>query len=113
MATQQHTPRYRLSQSLPVPREPSAYRITEHFRFRVSRRTNPSVDGEIIRRCIEEGELKTTQQADRFIFEFEAGYTWRLIVALRDEAFLQDEEKHRAVTVYAVDGEHDEPEWSP
>lgn len=113
MSSESQPSEHRFTLSVPIPREPSAYRMTEHFRFRKSRRENPSVDGEVIRRCIEDGRIKRTQSADRFIFEWEAGWTWWVIVELREEAFLQEAEKHRALTVFARDAEHDEPEWSP
>lgn len=105
---------YKLSARVTPPREPEAYRITDHFRYRLNHRRNPSIDGEIVRRCIEEGVVKHTQQAERFFFELELDYRFRVVVALRDEAFLQEEEKHRALTVYAVDGDHDvEGGWRP
>ncbi len=107
-------PIYKLSASVTPPREPEAYRITDHFRYRLNHRRNPSIDGEIVRPCIEDGQVKHTQQADRFFFELELDYRFRVVVALRDEAFLDDEEKHRALTVYAVNGDHEVAEagWS-
>jgi len=108
------TPIYKLSASVSPPRDPSAYRITDHFRYRLSHRQNPSINGEIVRRCFEDGRIKHTQAADRFFFELELDYRFRVVVALRDEAFLEETEKHRAVTVYAVDGNHDvDSEWRP
>ncbi len=107
-------PIYKLSASVSPPRDPSAYRITDHFRDRLNFRQNPTVDGKIVRRCFEEGQIKHTQVADRFFFELELDYRYRVVVALRDEAFLEEAEKHRAVTVYAVDGNHDvNSEWRP
>jgi hypothetical protein len=106
----QHTETYSLS--VPIPRDPSAYRITDHFRFRMNRRKNPSIDTDTVRRCIEEGRVKSTQSPDRFIFELELGYRWWVIVEIRDEAFLEESEKHRAVTVFAKGTDHDEPGWS-
>jgi len=51
---------YSLSTSITPPREPSAYRITDHFRYRMNHRQNPSVDGDIIRRCFKHGRIKNT-----------------------------------------------------
>ncbi|NHX37191.1 MULTISPECIES: hypothetical protein [Halolamina] len=103
---------YKLSTSVSPPREPSAYRITDHFRYRMNHRQNPSVDGDIIRRCFEDGRIKNTAQADRFIFELDADHRWWLIVELRDEAFFQESEKHRALTVFAKGSDHDAEGWS-
>ncbi len=102
------------SLSMPIPRDPSAYRITDHFRYRLNHRRNPSIDGEIVRHCFEEGCIKHTQVSNYFFFELELDYRYRVVVALRDEAFLHEEEKHRALSVYAVDGNHDvDEEWRP
>lgn len=96
------------------PREPSEYRITDHFRYRMNHRQNPSVDGDIIRRCFKDGRIKNTAQADRFIFELDGDHRWWLIVELRDEAFFQESEKHRALTVFAKGADHSvESEWRP
>ncbi|WP_049980237.1 hypothetical protein [Halolamina rubra] len=104
---------YSLSTSITPPREPSAYRITDHFRYRMNHRQNPSVDGDIIRRCFEHGRIKNTSQADRFIFELDAEHRWWVIVELRDVAFFQEAEKHRALTVFAKGADHDLDEgWS-
>jgi len=105
---------YNLSASVTPPREPSDYRITDHFRYRVNHRRNPSIDGEIVRSCFEEGRIKHTQQANRFFFELELDHLFRVVVELRDEAFLEESEKHRALTVYAVGETHDvDEEWRP
>jgi len=107
-------PIYKLSASVSPPRDPSAYRVTDHFRYRLSHRQNPSINGKIVRRCFEEGRIKHTQAADRFFFELELDYRYRIVVAVRDEAFLEPKEKHRALTVYAVDSDHDVEEgWQP
>jgi len=88
------------------PRDPAAYRITDHFRYRMNHRRNPSIDGDLVRRCIEEGRIKHTQEANRFFFELELDYRFRVLVALRDSAFFDPEQKHRALTVYAVGADH-------
>jgi len=107
-------PNYRLSARVTPPRDPAAYRITDHFRYRMNHRQNPSIDGDTVRRCFEAGQIKHTEAANRFIFELDLGYRYRVVVALRDEAFLREEEKHRALTVYAVDEDHEvEAGWQP
>ncbi len=98
---------YRVSTSITPPREPSAYRITDHFRYRMNHRQNPSVDGDIIRRCFEHGRIKNTSQADRFIFELDGKHRWWIVVELRDQAFLCEGEKHRALTVFAKGSDHE------
>jgi len=115
MSSEHHTPEdatYSLSTSVTPPREPSAYRITDHFRYRMNHRQNPSVDGDIIRRCFEEGRIKNTAQANRFIFELNADHRWWVVVEVRDAAFFQESEKHRALTVFAKGSDHDAEGWS-
>lgn len=107
-------PIYKLSTTVTPPRNPSEYRITDHFRYRMNHRQNPSITSDIVRRCFEEGRIKHTQSAERFFFELELDYCYRVVVAVRDEAFLVDEEKHRALSVYAVDSDHEVEEgWRP
>lgn len=117
MTSESHSPEdavYSLLASVMPPREPSEYRITDHFRYRMNHRQNPSVDGDIIRRCFKDGRIKNTAQADRFIFELDGDHRWWLIVELRDEAFFQESEKHRALTVFAKGADHSvESEWRP
>lgn len=96
-----------------IPREPSAYRRTEHFRYRFHRRTDPEITGEVVRECIENGRVKPTAASDRRIFEAEVdGITWWVIVKFLNEAFVKDSEKHLALTAYAPD-EHEKTkeEW--
>ena len=70
-----------------VPREPSAYRPTLHFKRRFEDAFDEysrHLDGEIIRRCITEGDL--TEQ-DRHTSLFEAsieGVTYRIVVNPRN-----------------------------
>lgn len=100
-------PIYKLSAQVTPPQDPSEYRVTDHFRYRKKHRRNPTITSEIVRACFEEGQIKHTQVSNEFFFEIELDYRYRVVVALRDEAFLEDEQKHRALTVYAVDGDHD------
>lgn len=72
------------SQSDPdIPREPSAYRPTLHFKSRFEDAFDEfdrHLDGEIIRRCITEGEL-TVQDDHTTLFETTiAGVGYRIVV---------------------------------
>ncbi|MFC7044335.1 hypothetical protein ACFQH6_20545 [Halobacteriaceae archaeon GCM10025711] len=114
MSGAQAEPTYKLS--LSIPREPSAYVATDHFRFRYSRRDNPTITDDVVETCIREGRIKNTQSPDRFIFEATIeGYRWWVIVELVEDAFLDDAEKHRVITAYVPDHPgHDTSEeaWS-
>lgn len=70
-----------------VPREPSAYRPTLHFKRRFEDAFDEHrrhLDGEIVRRCITEGEL-TKQDSHTSLFEtVVGGVTYRIVVNPRN-----------------------------
>lgn len=90
----------------PLPREPSAYRASEHFQWRFKTRDDPPVTTEVIQRCIRDGTAKTTQSADRYIFEATVpcglrDVRWWVLVALD-----ADGPPYTVITAYSPD-EHD------
>ncbi|AYM00336.1 hypothetical protein PhiH1_450 [Halobacterium phage phiH] len=71
------------SQSTDVPREPSAYRPTLHFKSRFEDAFDEfdrHLDGEIIRRCITEGEHTRQDDSTSLFEETIAGVTYRIVV---------------------------------
>lgn len=72
------------SQSDPdVPREPSAYRPTLHFKSRFEDafdKFDRHLDGEIIRRCITEGEHTRQDDSTSLFEETIGGVTYRIVV---------------------------------
>ncbi|AAM88764.1 hypothetical protein PhiCh1p91 [Natrialba phage PhiCh1] len=70
-----------------IPRDPSAYRATLHFKSRFEDAFddyNRHLDGEIVRRCITEGEL-TQQDYHTSLFESViGGVTYRIVVNPRN-----------------------------
>lgn len=105
-----------------IPRDPSAYRRTDHFTFRFNRRSNPEPTGRVVRECITEGDVYATHDPERRFFEATVPSTvdgqlrdvrWRVFVHLREAAFVLDSEKHVALTVYAPEYHaKDEDDWS-
>lgn len=70
-----------------LPREPSAYRPSNHFAYRFKTRQNPPITDRVIETCIREGEIVPTRHAKRwkFVTEIEQNgesYRWWLIVGL-------------------------------
>lgn len=91
-----------------VPRDPSAYRQTQHFRQQIRYRQLPSPSVTLVCRAIETGTLKRADRDHQVTFEVATGgYTWRVIADLRRGP------PHPLITVYAVnahgDGEHGLP----
>jgi len=92
-----------------IPREPSAYRPTDHFAVRKAKRQEPPVKSDVIEKVISDGTLKTTHYKDRFFFERRIGdWTWRVLVRMHDRAFVDDSKKHHAITVYAKESDQHE-----
>jgi len=91
-----------------LPRDPEAYRITDHFRYRFTHRRPPEPTGAIVRSCIERGTPKPTQQRDRYLFDDDSlGRTWRLVVG-----WDADTAEWVAVTIWSPDA-HDPDESTP
>jgi len=70
------------------PREPSAYRPTVHFQERLRDaydEYNRHLDGEIIERCIRQGDVKRTGRDIYHFRETVAGVTYRLVVNVRKD----------------------------
>lgn len=103
-----------VSVSVPVPREPAAYRPSVHFGQRLRERVPERLRDRVVNECIETGECRGVRpprrdDADDEIkqhFAFEATVAdgrWRLVVGIRSAALLNDDKKHLAVTVMEVD----------
>lgn len=105
-------PTYSPEANLPdqqIPRNPAAYRPTDHFGVRKAKREEPPVQSGVIKKLITDGVIKRTQEKSRFLFERKIdGWTWRLFVQLMDEAFMIDSKKHLVVTIYAAESDQHE-----
>jgi len=96
-----------------VPRDPEAYRATIHFGQRLRERVPDEKRDAVVRECIEHGECSGSSpprndehDTVRQYFAFDrsyAGRRWRMIVAIRPQAYLDADEKHLAVTIIEVD----------
>lgn len=98
-----------------VPREPSEYSAGVHFTQRLRERVPEELRDRVVSECIRHGvcrgtgEPQSTDDADDikqwFQFDREVeGVEWRVIVGVKEAAFVEPEIKHLAVTVYAVGG---------
>lgn len=101
--------------AVPVPRDPEQYRTTTHFGQRLRDRVPEDIQGRVVAECITEGRCHGTTprdaEADRddivqtFGFDHHLeGRHWRVVVGLRERAFLSRGREHLALTVYEVDG---------
>jgi hypothetical protein len=92
------------------PREPAAYRPTDHFIQRLRERV-PEYDSDLPRRLIEDGTatcVRGDSVEDGLQYGTPVGFTdtvegkpWTVVVALRPAAFVDgDDVKHRALTVF-------------
>jgi len=96
--------------NIPVrpPREPAAYRPTDHYLQRHRERV-PEYDSDLPRRVIEDGRacrVRGDTVEDDLGYGTPVGFTetvrgepWTVVVALRPTAFV-DDDKHRALTVF-------------
>ena len=83
-----------------VPRVPSEYHPTPYF---MRQKKERKIGGEIIRGCIEEGEVYKAEEDNRYRFLWTHPttlQTYSLIVELHEAAFQQDRAKHDCVTIY-------------
>lgn len=94
------------------PRDPAAYRATTHFKQSLRDRVPRHDRGLLPREIIERG-TPDRQVTDRDRLELDDGRgtpvaftaaingeSWTMIVALRPEAFADDDRRHRALTIY-------------
>lgn len=94
------------------PRDPSAYRATDHFRNRLRERVDDADRDHLPRTLIEEGRVARVAGDDADVPADERGATvaftttgprarpWTLVAALRPVAFTHDDERHRALTIF-------------
>ncbi|QRV15051.1 hypothetical protein JMJ58_19420 [Haloterrigena salifodinae] len=83
-----------------VPREPGEYRPTDHF---CTERRSRRIGGDIVRSCIEEGDLYEAEGDNRYKFIWSHPttlQTYILVVELSRRALFYEEAKHAAVTVF-------------
>ena len=98
------------------PRDPSAYRATDHFRNRLRERVDDVERDRIPRTLIETGrvcrvvdhdadDVPVVERAHKgtpiaFTMTGPDKRPWTLVAALRPSAFVDPDEKHRAVTIF-------------
>ncbi|NUC72573.1 hypothetical protein HTZ84_09670 [Haloterrigena sp. SYSU A558-1] len=83
-----------------VPRKPDQYRPTDHF---CTERRSRRIGGDVIRGCIEEGDLYEAEGDNRYKFHWQHPttlQTYILVVELSRRALFYEEAKHAAVTVF-------------
>lgn len=101
-----------------VPREPDAYRRTDHVRQRQKYRSDPELKTWIIEEVIETGTCAgaahvevgtpTADAEDDYFARFtfttevwsEGTHEWTVVVGLRRAAFLTNDETHDVITAY-------------
>ena len=94
------------------PRDPARYRATRHFSNRLRERVDDVARDHLPRRLIEEGRVSRVVDHDGDVPDGERGTTiafatvaddgrpWTLVAALRPVAFADDDERHRALTIF-------------
>lgn len=88
--------------ALTPPRDIEAYAVTEHFYHMLVRREDPAPSRAIVETTLAEGRIEATAVDGRFIFAHrQDGWPWRVIVKIRDEAFLEADSEHLLLTVYS------------
>jgi hypothetical protein len=83
-----------------VPCQTGEYRPTTHF---TSERKRRRIGGDVIRGCIEEGQLFEAEDHNRYKFIWTHPttlQTYVLIVELNRRAFFYDQAKHDCITVF-------------
>jgi len=100
----------------PVPRDPEAYRSTNHYINRLKQRVPEDLQSDIAARCVKRGVLKAKTragEADGNAWQDFAFYRkiddqpWCLIVAIVPQAYESEMVKHAAKTIYPLDQESD------
>jgi hypothetical protein len=101
--------------TIPVapPRDPTTYDATAHFRNRLRERVDTHRRDSLPATLIRSGRVRCvprTQSTDlpdpepgsavAFTTATVTGRPWTLVAALRPRAFVDDDEQHRAITIY-------------
>ena len=100
--------------TIPVapPRDPEAYRATDHFRNRLRERVDDHRRDTLPAELIREGRVRRAPATAGDVPEREQGATvafstaaatgrpWTFIAALRPIAFAEPDQRHRAITIY-------------
>ena len=98
------------------PRDPSAFRATDHFRNRLRERVDDVDRDHLPRTLIEDGRVSRVVDHDAddvpvveraykgtpiaFTMTGPDKRPWTLVAALRPSAFVDPDEKHRAITIF-------------
>lgn len=97
------------SATITPPRDPDQYEMSEHFHSMLIRRENPEANSETIEKVLENGHIKSTHKSGRYIFEYEVdGWEWWIVVEMVDDALVEQEVNHIAVTIYSPDSQEHE-----
>lgn len=96
-----------------IPREPEAYRVTNHFVNRLKQRVDEAWHPSLPATLIQDGtltRLKPEAPTGKNCYECETKVAfsstdpkqrvWTLVAGLRHEAYIHDDECHRAITIY-------------
>lgn len=98
----------------PVPRDPKAYRSSQHYINRLKQRVPEELQNDIAARCVRHGKLKAVSKAghassnahqDFAFFHEIRGTTWKLVVGIVPQAFESEHVKHFARSIYPVEEE--------
>lgn len=96
-----------------VPRDPQAYRPTNHFYNRLKQRVPDELQDDIAARCIKHGHVSSTSPAGHcegsvwqtYAFDYEIDDTeWSVIVGIVPQAYGSEMVKHQAITIYSGGG---------
>ena len=95
------------------PREPGAYQATRHFSNRLRERVRDADRSNLTRTLIRSGRVSRVRDPDErdvpdadrgtpvgFTTTDVDGRPWTLVAALRPVAFVDDDEQHRALTIF-------------
>jgi len=97
--------------TLQVPREPDAYRVTNHFLNRLKQRVDEAFQPSLPATLIQDGTIKRLKPdcgKNRRECHAKVAFSttgpkqrvWTLVAGLRHEAYYNQRECHRAITIY-------------
>jgi hypothetical protein len=97
--------------TLRVPREPDAYRVTNHFLNRLKQRVDEAFQPSLPATLIQDGTIRRLKPdcgnnrrechtKVAFVSTGPKQRAWTLVAGLRHEAYYNQRECHRAITIY-------------
>lgn len=96
-----------IEMSIHVPRDPSDYRVTNHFKNRLRQRVDAAFRETLPSTLIKSGSVRELKQGDGYrtiVFTTTSGgrkaKPWSLVAALNPKAFTNDDVDHRAITIF-------------